>query len=246
VSRAPCYRAGSTIAVPLDEPAEYSITNETRNSAPYVAIGSKESNRLVNPLTVATVDGKAQLVSWDSSAPWGRDLDRLTSVATACESGPTLWLRTDAEGVHLRFGHCTVTVPPQTAPKMMAIMAGPYWTSVARTGGWPRANQARGVPLLICFLLAATAGALLSIGLGLGACVVCGGALVAAARWFPVAGFVGFALLLALAWGACTRKWLRARIRKRSVFAAVWLMVFALPFAALYAAIRETTRSGDA
>ncbi len=164
---------GMTAILPLAV-AEYEISSES-GAAPYLVLGEEApiappaavagaagEARLRGARTWSVHDGQLALEPWEAARPWRDDAARLAALHTACgaaDAAPFV-LEASAARLDARFGRCTASEPrPATtagAP-LLAVVAGPGWTTVARRPAWRSDRDP--VWLLVVAVLAAKVAA---------------------------------------------------------------------------------------
>jgi hypothetical protein len=208
---------GRTIAVPIEDGAEYIIWNEGRSSAPYVVIGvetplaaapgpdTRDSRpfRFGGARVLELRDGELTWTDWDASRPWGDDRTWLRSLTDACNDGrrsPSLSIRQEGAALVARLGRCSLRSALPTAPEhgenAFAVVAGPNWAAVERPReGWRTAGHV--VWWFVAAVIAATG--LLYVGFGMLVTAILSAWVGLLSLFGPVPAVLGFFVAVAAA-----------------------------------------------
>ncbi|MEO8604267.1 MAG: hypothetical protein ABI629_16950 [bacterium] len=219
---------GRSIVLPLRDGVEYRVQVEDREWAPYCVVGSaaaladagggRAAFRLMQGRTPTGRDGALTLAPWTVVRAWRDEQRSLQALRNACAPdtpGAGLIARQRDGHVELEYGACTARL--DATDGVLAVLAGPSWTSVDVSAAWRTQPSVRagalltvaGVALLRFATTATVVGAAAAMGL---AALTLGLAAVS-----PSAGLTAFALLLLIGCAAAGARLLRGADGVRSV-----------------------------
>lgn len=232
---------GRSIGLDLRDGAEYRILVEGHAWAPFLIFGKRHplpddakhhgGLQLVDARRLQVGPSGLEARPWQILRPWKDDERDLRQLMNPCSANAAseVTVRIVSRIVEITFGTCRTQLNAAGPADLLAVLAGPAWTTVRKAGGWQRTTNTEIkwvlAILVVCLgktaLLLATAGPIATLALGLLTTTLLGLAPDGAVVLLPVSFLLA---LLALALRLATRH----KLAMLSGFVALLLVALSL------------------